>query len=288
VAIAFAAVPQSRTKPKRPSARASSNTQSGQHANAASGKKKHQPPPQKPPPDFPAAPFPFTLGGSLTEAAQDNPVVSIATKYLGIPYLWGGASPKTGFDCSGLVMYVFAQLGVELTHYAAAQYRTPDGVWVAPNQLQSGDLVFFTGSDGTRKAPGHVGIYVGDGYLIDAPQTGTDVRIDNLDEPKLADQYVGARRIVTPLVTRHLFRVSSHGVRSPGILARAFPQESGLAAAGESTPGIAAVAFRSASRGFPLWVGGPLGGLLILLLAGAVVFRRYRSAPDATSSKPSD
>jgi cell wall-associated NlpC family hydrolase len=126
----------------------------------------------RPPPDYPSSPYPFLAGGGLALATQDNPVVSIAMKYLGIPYKWGGDRPKTGFDCSGLVQYVFAQLGVYLPHYAAAQYYSPDAVWVSPTRLQPGDLVFFTGSDGTRKAPGHVGIYVGDGYLIDAPHTG--------------------------------------------------------------------------------------------------------------------
>ena len=114
----------------------------------------------------------------------------MAMQYLGVPYQWGGASPKTGFDCSGLVTYVFAKLGVSLPHYAAAQWYSPDAVWVSPQRLQPGDLVFFIGSDGTRKMPGHVGIYVDDGYFIDAPHTGAFVRIDSLGEGWFANEYV--------------------------------------------------------------------------------------------------
>ena len=113
------------------------------------------------------------------EAAQ------IALQYLGVPYLWGGASPS-GFDCSGLVTYVYAQLGVNLPHFAAAQWGF--GVPVGVSQLQAGDLVFFNQLD-------HVGIYLGDGEFIDAPHTGSFVRIDTLSEPWYAKHYVGARRI---------------------------------------------------------------------------------------------
>jgi cell wall-associated NlpC family hydrolase len=113
------------------------------------------------------------------EAAQ------IALQYLGIPYLWGGASPS-GFDCSGLVTYVFAQLGVSLPHFAAAQWDF--GVPVTIGQLQPGDLVFFDGLD-------HVGIYLGNNQFINAPHTGAFVRIDTLDEGWYAKNYVGARRV---------------------------------------------------------------------------------------------
>ena len=86
---------------------------------------------------------------------------------------------------------------------------SPDAVWVSPNRLQPGDLVFFIGSDGTRKAPGHVGIYVGDGYIIDAPHTGAFVRIDSLSDRWFANNYVAAKRIVAPShPERHLADVS--------------------------------------------------------------------------------
>jgi cell wall-associated NlpC family hydrolase len=101
-----------------------------------------------------------------------------------------------GFDCSGLVKYVFGKLGVSLPHYAASQWYSPNAVWVAPSRLQPGDLVFFVGSDGTRKSPGHVGIYVDDGSIIDAPHTGSVVRIDSLNGAGYSSEYDGAKRIL--------------------------------------------------------------------------------------------
>ena len=127
---------------------------------------------------------PSSFGG----ATGDSGVVSIAAQYLGVPYVWAGASPS-GFDCSGLVQYVFAQLGISLPHNTVAQWHSPQAVSVPRNQLQPGDLVFFNGLD-------HVGIYIGNGYLIDAPHTGADVRIDNLREGWYAARYDGAKRIV--------------------------------------------------------------------------------------------
>jgi len=111
-------------------------------------------------------------------------VVGIAMQYLGVPYVYGGASPS-GFDCSGLVMYVFAQIGVSLPHNAAAQYGY--GMPVSRDQLQAGDLVFFNGL-------GHVGIYIGGGQFIHAPHTGDVVKISSLTG-WYSSTYVGARRL---------------------------------------------------------------------------------------------
>jgi cell wall-associated NlpC family hydrolase len=113
-------------------------------------------------------------------------VVAIAERYLGIPYVYAGASPSGGFDCSGLVMYVFAQVGISLPHYAASQYGY--GMPVSKDQLEPGDLVFFDGL-------GHVGIYVGGGSFIHAPHTGDVVKISSLSESWYTENYVGARRI---------------------------------------------------------------------------------------------
>jgi len=106
-------------------------------------------------------------------------------RYLGVPYVWGGASPS-GFDCSGLVMYVYAQVGVSLPHSSYAQYGM--GVPVSMSDLQPGDLVFFYGL-------GHVGIYVGGGNFIHAPHTGDVVKISSLSG-SYASAFVGARRIL--------------------------------------------------------------------------------------------
>jgi len=115
-------------------------------------------------------------------------VVQLAAQYLGVPYVWAGASP-TGFDCSGLVQYVYKQLGVSLPHNTVLQWNDPRAVSVPESQLQAGDLVFFNGLD-------HVGIYVGHGYFIDAPHTGAFVRIDSLHEGWYAANFDGAKRIV--------------------------------------------------------------------------------------------
>lgn len=147
-----------------------------------------------PPPTTTAPPPPPVAPATTTTTAQPVPTIpagpghpeaaTIALRYLGIPYLWGGASPATGFDCSGLVMYVYAQLGISLPHYAAAQYQL--GTPVDRSQLEPGDLVFFD-------ALNHVGIYIGNGQFVHAPQTGDVVKITALSD--FGDSYVGARRL---------------------------------------------------------------------------------------------
>jgi cell wall-associated NlpC family hydrolase len=93
--------------------------------------------------------------------------VSIAIHYLGTPYTWGSANPDHGLDCSGLTVVVFAQLGIELPHYAAAQYHY--GNPVPRDQLRPGDLVFFRNLE-------HMGVYVGQGDFIHAPHTGDVIK----------------------------------------------------------------------------------------------------------------
>jgi len=97
-------------------------------------------------------------------------VIAIAQRYLGIPYVWGGASPSQGFDCSGLVMYVYAQVGIQLSHGATDQQHASTPVPL--NALQPGDLVFY----GNASYSYHVAIYVGGGRTIEAARTGTPVR----------------------------------------------------------------------------------------------------------------
>ena len=131
-----------------------------------------------------AAPTPTAPPPSAAPPARYGGVVGIAMRYLGTPYVWGGASPS-GFDCSGFVMYVYGQVGVSLPHSSYAQYGY--GSPVSRGNLQPGDLVFFDGL-------GHEGIYVGGGSFIHAPHTGDVVKISSLSG-WYASTYVGARRL---------------------------------------------------------------------------------------------
>jgi cell wall-associated NlpC family hydrolase len=120
-------------------------------------------------------------------AARYAHVVPIALQYLGVPYVWGGSSPSIGFDCSGFIMYVFAQVGVSLPHHAASQWSY--GVPVPYDQLAPGDLVFFSGL-------GHAGIYIGGGQFVHAPHTGDVVKISSLYDSWYSGTYVGAKRVL--------------------------------------------------------------------------------------------
>jgi D-gamma-glutamyl-meso-diaminopimelic acid endopeptidase CwlS/peptidoglycan endopeptidase LytE len=115
-------------------------------------------------------------------------VVSLARRFLGVPYRWGGTGPG-GFDCSGFLYAVFRRLGIELPRTSFEMFRS--GRPVPREQLQAGDLVFFT-----TYAPGasHAGIYLGDGRFIHASSAGGRVRIDPLTDPYYRSRYLGARR----------------------------------------------------------------------------------------------
>jgi cell wall-associated NlpC family hydrolase len=130
----------------------------------------------EPPPARPAAKP--TLG---QQAAR------IAVTAVGVPYRWGGSSPSTGFDCSGLVSWAYGRLGIALPHSSYALYEK--GLPVPATSLKAGDMLFFYGL-------GHVGLYVGRGRMVHAPQSGRLVEIVSLGGAGYAGQLVGARRIV--------------------------------------------------------------------------------------------
>lgn len=128
----------------------------------------------------PAAAAEVPIDLPATDGSVGAQAVSIAMQYLGVPYVWGGSSPG-GFDCSGLTSYVYAQLGIGLSHYTGSQWN--EGTRVPADQLLPGDLVFF------HSDLHHMGMYIGNGQMIHAPQTGDVVKIS-----PLMDAYAGAVR----------------------------------------------------------------------------------------------
>ena len=115
-------------------------------------------------------------------------LLNIAMRFGGVPYVWGGATPS-GFDCSGFVQYVFAQISVNLPRTADVQYEL--GRKILQSDLQPGDLVFF---ETYEPGASHDGIYVGDGKFI-AANSGTGVAVVSLDDAYWSTRYVGARRL---------------------------------------------------------------------------------------------
>ena len=113
-------------------------------------------------------------------------VLAYARAQIGKPYQWGGAGPNS-FDCSGLVMMAWEQAGISFPHLAQDQYDLT--ARISLSQLIPGDLVFF----GTPDNVYHVGIYVGNGNMIDAPETGQDVQVQSI----YWDSLLGAGRVTT-------------------------------------------------------------------------------------------
>jgi hypothetical protein len=123
--------------------------------------------------------------------ASGQDIASLARKYLGAPYRWGGDGPS-GFDCSGLVAYVYSLNGVQLPRTSYNQIQV--GYSVEPDKLRPGDLVFFD-TDRSQKGPDHVGIYLGGGKFIHAARAGQPVKISSLADSYYMDRWMGGRRV---------------------------------------------------------------------------------------------
>ena len=138
-----------------------------------------------------SAPPPRALHG--TQAMLSNDVLFRAISLVGTPYHWGGNTPQGGFDCSGLVDYVFrTEAGLALPRTAREMSRLPDPR-VDESRLAPGDLVFFATEGG---GVSHVGIYVGKGRFVHAPDTGGTVRLDELDNPYWRKHFLYGKRVL--------------------------------------------------------------------------------------------
>ena len=122
-------------------------------------------------------------------STKGQAVVELAKQYLGVPYVYGGSSPR-GFDCSGFVYYIYKSMGVTLNRVAADQMY--NGQWVPTNALQPGDIVGFANRSGYVN---HVGIYAGNGMMIHAPQTGDVVKYESIVTGNYSMRIVCGRRI---------------------------------------------------------------------------------------------
>lgn len=126
------------------------------------------------------------------DPAAANAVLMRALGLVGTPYRYGGNTPDSGFDCSGLVNYVYRDMLDLRLPRSSSELAAMQGPRLAPGKLATGDLVFF----GSRGQVWHVGIYVGEGRFVHAPSSGGTVRLDHLDGPYWRDHYSGARRVL--------------------------------------------------------------------------------------------
>lgn len=195
-----------------------------------------------------ATPIASTPGASGVTGSN---VVNEATKSEGTPYVWGGTTPS-GFDCSGFTQYVYGQLGVQIPR--TSQEQATIGTPVASLAVaQPGDLLFFAGSDGTASSPGHVGIYLGNDQMIDAPYTGTTVRVDSLASagPIVAIRQVlpnnsgpvvmGNVQVPAAYASTILQAASTNGIPA-SLLAALVSQESGFNPSAVSSAGAQGIA----------------------------------------------
>jgi peptidoglycan DL-endopeptidase CwlO len=188
------------------------------------------------------------LGTGTAGSASENAVVAEARKYLGVPYLWGGTDPARGLDCSGFTKLVYGNLGIELPR-TSSQQATAGTAVASLADARPGDLVFFDHSPG-RPGIDHVGIYVGDGKMIAAPQAGEVVKVQDVGNPSVirrvlptepaASAVAGASSTASlagvPYADLFTRAGNRHGV-DPALLAAVAQQESGFDASAVSPAG---------------------------------------------------
>ncbi|MGY1760575.1 transglycosylase SLT domain-containing protein [Geodermatophilus sp. SYSU D00779] len=186
-------------------------------------------------------------GSASSGSALEDRVVTEARRYLGVPYLWGGTDPAKGLDCSGFTKLVYGNLGIDLPR-TSSQQATAGTAVASLADARPGDLVFFDHSPG-RPGIDHVGIYVGDGKMIAAPQAGEVVKVQDVGNPAVIRRVLpaesasavsgtagGASLSGVPYADLFTRAGSRHGV-DPALLAAVAQQESGFDASAVSPAG---------------------------------------------------
>lgn len=135
----------------------------------------------------------LSSNSSSSSGSVRSDIVSYAANFLGVKYKYGASSPSKGFDCSGLVKYVYSHFGISLSRSSASQYSGSRRI--SKSELKLGDLVFFSGPSGGSRV-GHVGIYVGGGQFIHAPSPGKSVRYESLSNSYYARHYLGSGTVL--------------------------------------------------------------------------------------------